>query len=94
MKYVYLLQSIPFPDRYFVGVTQDLELQLTVHNTGKLAYTAQHMPWQMKTYIAFTDDAQAAEFEKFLKSPAGRGFVKKRLNPESETPTDTKSAEG
>jgi hypothetical protein len=33
----------------------------------------------LKTYVAFSDDAQAFAFEKYLKSASGRAFAKKRL---------------
>jgi putative endonuclease len=33
----------------------------------------------MKTYVCFSNDAQAAAFEKYLKSASGRAFAKKRL---------------
>ena len=36
-------------------------------------------PWTIKTYIAFSDEKQAFAFEKYLKSPSGRAFAKKRL---------------
>jgi hypothetical protein len=31
------------------------------------------------TYLAFSDDAKAVEFERYLKSASGRAFAKKRL---------------
>jgi hypothetical protein len=36
-------------------------------------------PGQLKTYVAFSDRAQALAFEKYLKSGSGRVFAKKRL---------------
>ncbi|RLC11429.1 MAG: GIY-YIG nuclease family protein, partial [Deltaproteobacteria bacterium] len=39
----------------------------------------QFRPWRIKTAIAFTDRAKALDFEKYLKSPSGRAFAKKRL---------------
>ena len=38
-----------------------------------------HGGWRLKTYIAFSDEAQAIAFEKYLKSGSGRAFAKKRL---------------
>jgi len=31
------------------------------------------------TYVAFSDEAKAIAFERYLKSPSGRAFAKKRL---------------
>ena len=36
-------------------------------------------PHQIKTAIAFTDRHKALDFERYLKSPSGRAFAKKRL---------------
>jgi putative endonuclease len=77
--YVYILQSIPYPDRYYVGVTQDLASRLKKHNAGQVPHTSKFMPWQIKTAVALRDKSQAVAFEKYLKSPSGRAFAKKRL---------------
>jgi putative endonuclease len=37
------------------------------------------VPWEIKTYIAFLGDEQAAASGKYLKSASGKGFAKKRL---------------
>ena len=79
MKYVYILRSISFPDHYYTGVTDNLKMRLTEHNAKKVSHTSKYVPWQLKTYIAFSDEKQAFEFEKYLKSASGRAFAKKRL---------------
>jgi putative endonuclease len=79
MKYVYILNSIAFPDRFYTGITEDLRARLAKHNAGEVSHTSKYKPWQLKTYIAFSDEKQAFEFEKYLKSPSGRAFAKKRL---------------
>jgi len=33
----------------------------------------------LKTYVAFSDDAKAFAFEKYLKSGSGRVFAKRHL---------------
>lgn len=79
MVYVYILQSIDDPERYYVGMTEDLRARLQRHNACQVPHTSKHAPWKIKTYIAFADREQAAAFEKYLKSPSGRAFSKKRL---------------
>jgi putative endonuclease len=49
------------------------------HNAGDVAHTAKYKPWRLKTYTAFSDERRAMAFEKYLKSPSGRAFAKKRL---------------
>jgi predicted GIY-YIG superfamily endonuclease len=34
MKYVYMLQSIAYPARYYVGGTLDLKVRFLQHNIG------------------------------------------------------------
>lgn len=79
MKYVYILNSIAFPDRYYTGVTDDLKVRLTRHNAKEVPHTSKYAPWRLKTYVAFSDEKQAFEFEKYLKTASGRAFAKKRL---------------
>ena len=79
MTYVYILQSLENPDRHYVGVTADLRTRLQKHNAGEVAHTSEYAPWAIKTYVAFSDEKQAFAFERYLKSPSGRAFAKKRL---------------
>ena len=50
MTYVYILQSLADPDRYYVGVTEDLRARLKKHNAGGVPYTSKYAPWVIKTY--------------------------------------------
>ena len=79
MTYVYVLRSVSNPEHYYVGITGDLRARLKKHSAGEVPHTTKYRPWTIKTYIAFTDDQQAIAFEKYLKSPSGRAFAKKRL---------------
>lgn len=79
MKYVYLLQSINYPDETYVGLADDLKARLAKHNSGGSPHTAKFKPWRLVTYLAFSDDAKAVAFERYMKSSSGRAFAKKRL---------------
>jgi len=79
MKYVYILHSSSFPDRFYTGITDDLRARLKAHNAGEVSHTSEFKPWELKTYIGFTNEKRAFAFEKYLKSPSGRAFAKKRL---------------
>jgi putative endonuclease len=78
MKYVYILESHD-SEHFYVGITDDLRARLRKHNAGEVPHTSKYGPWRLKTYVAFSDDAQAIAFEKYLKSASGRAFAKKRL---------------
>ncbi len=79
LTFVYILHSRRHPDRYYTGITDDLQDRLRQHNDGCCDYTRPHRPWEVKTVIGFTNSAQARSFELYLKSPSGRAFAKKRL---------------
>ena len=79
MIYVYILRSLEHDDRHYVGVTADLRTRRKKHNAAEVPHTSKYAPWLIKTYIAFADEKQAFAFEKYLKSPSGRAFAKKRL---------------
>jgi putative endonuclease len=78
MTYVYI-QSITAPEHYYIGATDDLRTRLQQHNAREASHTSKYTPWAIKTYIAFSDKKQAFAFERYLKSPSGRAFAKKRL---------------
>jgi predicted GIY-YIG superfamily endonuclease len=67
------------PAQRYVGLSNDLKQRLDEHNSGKSAHTAKYRPWHLVTYVAFSDEAKAESFEKYLKSGSGHAFAKKRL---------------
>ena len=77
--YVYLIQSINYPKKIYVGYTNNLKERIKGHNEGKSNHTRQYMPWQLMTYLAFDNQTKAVAFEKYLKSGSGRAFAIKRL---------------
>lgn len=79
MHYVYLLQSIPHPERRYIGSTKDLKRRIAEHNTGKGEHTRTYRPWRLITYAAFADPRRAQEFERYLKTGSGQAFANRRL---------------
>jgi predicted GIY-YIG superfamily endonuclease len=79
VKYVYILQSVTVRDHFYTGITDDLDTRLSTHNSGAVSHTAKYRPWRIKSYVAFSDEARALAFEKYLKSGSGRAFAKTRL---------------
>ena len=77
--YVYILQSLKDLNHFYTGFSEDLYTRLNAHNQSKDPHTAKYKPWEIKTAIAFTDRDKALDFERYLKSPSGRAFAKKRL---------------
>lgn len=79
MFYVYLIRSINWPEIVYVGYSTNFQQRLETHNSGGSMHTAKYRPWQLETYLCFSDDKKAKEFEKYLKTQSGRVFSKKRL---------------
>ncbi|MFL4968500.1 MAG: GIY-YIG nuclease family protein [Xanthobacteraceae bacterium] len=79
MKYVYLLESINFPEEIYIGLTDDLRARFAAHNAGQSLHTAKFKPWRLVTYLAFSDESKAIAFERYLKTASGRAFARKRL---------------
>ena len=79
MPYTYVLQSVGDPDRHYIGYTTDLESRMVKHNEGGSPHTAKYRPWELVTYLSFSNQAKALAFEAYLKSGSGRAFAKKRL---------------
>jgi predicted GIY-YIG superfamily endonuclease len=79
MFYVYLLQSEDYSDQSYVGLTADLKQRFAAHNAGKSPHTSKFRPWRLVTYVAFSDQAKATAFERYLKSGSGHAFARKRL---------------
>ena len=82
MIYVYYLQSILHPNKTYVGFTQNVEHRLLEHNSGKSIYTAQFSPWKIIGLFGFNEEKKARIFEKYLKTNAGKIFLKRHFNNE------------
>lgn len=79
MRYVYILESLTFEGRHYVGISRDLRARLQRHNAREVPHTSKFAPWRIKTYVAFSDDAAGHAFERYLKSASGRAFARKRI---------------
>jgi putative endonuclease len=77
--YVYLIQSTKYLNEKYVGYTTNLKQRLETHNSGGSVYTAELRPWELISFTGFKSKYQALEFEKYLKSHAGRAFSAKRF---------------
>lgn len=79
MHYVYLIQSVSFPDKTYIGYTENMKLRLAAHNAGESKHTSKYKPWELKSYHAFSDKRTAQKFEYYLKTGSGQAFANKRL---------------
>lgn len=81
MHFVYLIKSASRLNKTYVGMTEDVENRLKVHNEGKCPSTSRFRPWELVTYIAVRSEDQARKLEQYLKTGSGHAFARKRLWP-------------
>ena len=79
MHYTYLIKSTSHPSQRYIGITSDLKNRLKAHNEGRSPHTSKYKPWVLITYLAFSEESKAVEFERYLKSGSGHAFANKRL---------------
>ncbi|MEK7120899.1 MAG: GIY-YIG nuclease family protein [Patescibacteria group bacterium] len=75
MPYVYTLKSKNFPKTY-TGSTIDINRRIVEHNGGKNIFTRRYAPWVVIYKETFDNLSSARKREKYLKSAAGRRFIK------------------
>ena len=79
MHYVYIIQSTIYPEKKYIGCTENIKKRLYNHNSGTTPHTKKYEPWKILLCMCFKHKNKAIEFEQYLKSGSGRAFAKKRL---------------
>ena len=79
MHYVYLIRSLTAPAERYIGLSTNLQKRLQQHNSGESSHTSKFLPWELVTYVAFSNSNKAEEFERYLKQGSGHAFASKRL---------------
>ena len=79
MYYTYILRSLKQGGAVYIGYTNDLKLRLIQHNSKHTGHSDRYSPWEIESYFAFTDECQAKDFERYLKSSSGKAFMNKHL---------------
>jgi putative endonuclease len=75
-RFVYVLQSMSQPNRQFVESAANVPMRLAAHNAGHSPLTASCRPWRLVAVVQFGTESEAARFEKFLKTGAGRALAR------------------
>ncbi len=79
MYFVYVLKS-QLDNGWYIGYSEDLDRRLIEHNSGKNISTHARRPFILIYYEAYVNKLDALGREKFLKSGAGRNFLKKQMS--------------
>ena len=76
MKFtVYVLYSVKHNKHYY-GFTNDLAARFLSHNELGSDWTSKYRPWKIIFTKEFETKREAMIYEKWLKTGAGRDFIK------------------
>jgi putative endonuclease len=78
MHHVYVLRSTS-DDGLYIGYSANLRKRFQQHARGDSFATSYRGPWKLIYYEAYLNQADALERERYLKSGAGRRFLKAQL---------------
>jgi putative endonuclease len=76
MVYVYVIESLK-DQTWYTGMAYDAIKRLSEHNAGKNRFTKGHRPWKIIYTEIHKDWLAARPREKYLKSAAGKVWLKK-----------------
>src|SRR3990167_643676 len=77
--YVYLLQSLKYKDKLYIGSTADLKKRVAKHNRAVNFSTRPYAPWRLIFYEAYLYKEDAKRREKYLKTSKGAKIIKQML---------------
>jgi putative endonuclease len=78
MFYVYVLRSESDSGLY-IGYSCNLRRRLASHESGAARSTSNRRPWRLIYYEAYLNQDDALGRERYLKSGAGRRFLRAQL---------------
>jgi len=79
MFYTYVLYS-PIFKKFYKGQTEDLNIRLKQHNSGRVKSTKAYTPWEIVHYEEYEQRKEALQRERYFKTAAGRRFLKTKIN--------------
>ena len=78
MFYVYAIRST-IRNYTYIGLSNNLERRINEHNSGYNKTTKSYAPFLLIYQKEYSSRPKAREAEKYLKSSAGREFLKRIL---------------
>jgi putative endonuclease len=78
MHYVYVVRSGK-DGGFYIGYSANLRKRIDQHVTGEAFAKSYRGPWKLIYYEAYLEQADALGPERYLKSGAGRKFLKTHL---------------
>ena len=77
--YVYVLQSVDYPDQIYVGYTTDIDRRLEEHNDGRSSSTKPYIPWELVFFEGYKYRWKAKQREQYFKTSKGKRALKLML---------------
>ena len=72
---IYILYSHQY-QKHYTGFTSNLEQRLLSHNELGKDWTSKYRPWRLIFTKEFKTKKEAIDYERWLKTGAGRDFIK------------------
>ena len=83
--FVYVISS-EVANKFYVGMSSDLQTRLKQHNAGRSQFTKGFLPWKL-VYSEFAGNREnARKLEKYYKTGAGRRHWKKIIESQNSNP--------
>jgi putative endonuclease len=76
---VYVIESL-LDGTWYTGMAKDFTNRLNEHNQGKNRFTKGHRPWKIIYIEPHPDWGTARLREKYLKTNAGKNWLRKHLS--------------
>lgn len=76
---VYILYSNRTQRYYYGRTSRSALIRLMENNAGRSNYTKYGCPWTLVWEAKFQTEELAFAFERYLKTPSGHAFSRKRL---------------
>ncbi len=80
--FVYIIYSISV-DRYYVGVTSDIQGRIKKHNSNHKGFTGKANDWELKYSEEFELKSKAMRRESQIKSWKSRTAIEELINKSS-----------
>jgi putative endonuclease len=76
MKFITYVLYSESSGKHYTGFTSDMESRFNSHNLLGNDWTAIYRPWKVIFTKEFNSKSEAMSFEKWLKTGAGRDFIR------------------
>ena len=83
--YLYILKS-KTSDKYYTGISEDVERRLEFHNTREKGFTSRYRPWKVVFKKEFENKAEAIRAERNVKRWKSKVMIEKLIKQEIEIP--------